>query len=85
MRKHLVNAISVSAIFFTCLTLQSCSTSETTYTTSAPGEPPVETSTTTTTTTTSEPDSVLGATANAAGTIIAAPFRLVGDALSIIF
>lgn len=41
--------------------------------------------TTYTTTTTSEPDSVVGSTAHAAGTIIAAPFRLVGDALSIIF
>jgi hypothetical protein len=41
--------------------------------------------TTTYTTTTSEPDSVVGSTAHAAGTIIAAPFRLVGDALSIIF
>jgi|SRR5579862_4056470 len=41
--------------------------------------------TTYTTTTTSEPDSVVGSTAHAAGTIIAAPFRLVGDALGIIF
>jgi hypothetical protein len=40
---------------------------------------------TTYTTTTSEPDSVVGSTAHAAGTIIAAPFRLVGDAMSIIF
>jgi hypothetical protein len=84
MKKSIITAISLSAILFACLPLQSCSTSETTYTSSAPGEPPEET-TTTTTTTTSAPDSVVGATANAAGTIIAAPFRLVGDALSIIF
>jgi hypothetical protein len=44
-----------------------------------------DTRTTTYYTTTSEPDSVVGSTAHAAGTIIAAPFRLVGDALSIIF
>ena len=85
MKKSIVTVISLSAILFTCLPLQSCSTSETTYTTSDPGEPPVETTTTTTTTTTPDHDSVVGATANAAGTIIAAPFRLVGDALSIIF
>jgi hypothetical protein len=53
-------------------------------------ETPVETSstttyTTTTTTTDDDHDSVVGSTAHAAGTIIAAPFRLVGDALGIIF
>jgi hypothetical protein len=47
--------------------------------------PPYSDTTTTYTTTTSEPDSIVGSTAHAAGTIIAAPFRLVGDALSIIF
>lgn len=44
--------------------------------------------TTTTKTTTQTPEghsSVLGATANAVWTVIAAPFRLVGDALEIIF
>ena len=48
---------------------------------------PETTTTYTTTTTASEPehDSVVGSTAHAAGTIIAAPFRLVGDALSIVF
>jgi hypothetical protein len=49
------------------------------------GPPYSDTYGTTTYTTTSEPDSVVGSTAHAAGTIIAAPFRLVGDALSIIF
>jgi hypothetical protein len=43
--------------------------------------PPTESYTTTTTT---EPDSVVGSTAHAVGTIIAAPFRLVGDAIGII-
>lgn len=85
MKKSIITVISLSAIFFACLTLQSCSTTETTYTTSDPSEPPVETTTTTTTTTTPDHDSVVGATANAAGTIIAAPFRLVGDVLGIIF
>ena len=33
----------------------------------------------------SEPDSVVGSTAHAVGTIIAAPFRIVGDAVDTIF
>jgi hypothetical protein len=45
----------------------------------------MESTTTTSSTTTDDHDSVVGSTAHAAGTIIAAPFRLVGDALSIIF
>lgn len=49
----------------------------------APAAAPA-TSTTTTTTESSEPDSVLGATAHAVGTIILLPFRIVGDALSLI-
>jgi hypothetical protein len=69
--------------------LQSCSdsSSQTTYTTTSEpgyGYSPTETSTTTTTTT-NQPDSVVGATADAAGTIVEAPFRIVGDALGVIF
>ena len=86
MKKTIISALGLGAILFGCVTLQSCAdtTSQTTYTTAAPGEPPVET-TTTTTTTDSQPDSVVGATANAAGTIVAAPFRIVGDTLGVIF
>ena len=84
MKKSIGSIGFVSAIFCVCLTLQSCAerTETTTY-----SEPPKSDAngTTTYTTTTSEPDSVVGSTAHAAGTIIAAPFRLVGDALSIIF
>ena len=47
--------------------------------------PPAETTTTTYTTTTPDDDSIVGSTLHAVGTIIAAPFRLVGDALSIVF
>ncbi len=43
------------------------------------------TTTTTTTKTPEEPSSVLGATAHAIGTIILLPFRLIGDALGLIF
>jgi hypothetical protein len=85
MKQPIIAAIGLGAILCSCMTLESCAdtSSQTTYTTAAPGEPPVET--TTTTTTTEEPDSVVGSTAHAAGTIIAAPFRIVGDALDVIF
>ena len=101
MKKSIVSIAFMSAIFCGSLALQSCAErTETTYseppyyssTIYGPDyaynsyPPPYsETSTTTTYTTTSEPDSVVGSTAHAAGTIIAAPFRLVGDALGIIF
>jgi hypothetical protein len=67
--------------------LQSCSTSttQTTVTQSDPASPAPAATTTTTTTTTSEPDSVVGSTFHAIGTIILFPFRLVGDALGLIF
>ncbi len=88
--------MSISAIFCAGLMLQSCSDTrtETTYDSGPYAyergpyayETPVETRTTTTYTTTEDDhDSVVGSTVHAAGTIIAAPFRLVGDALSIVF
>jgi len=87
MKKSMLSALTLSAALCGCLALQGCADTrtETTYS-SAPGEYPVETSTTTyTTTTTDDHDSVVGSTAHAAGTIIAAPFRIVGDALGTIF
>ncbi len=87
MNKSVIPAIALTAIVCAFSLLQSCSDtrSQTTYTTTtgAPGDPPAQT--TTTTTTTDQPDSVVGSTANTVGTIIAAPFRLIGDALSIVF
>jgi len=85
MKKSIISTISLSAILTACVALASCAdtTTQTTYTTT-PGEAPGE-STTTTTTTTDQPDSVVGSTAHAAGTIIAAPFRIVGDTLGVIF
>jgi hypothetical protein len=89
MKKSILSTIALSAILCAGLALQSCSDTrtETTYASSPgyEGEAPVETRTTTTYTTTDDHDSVVGSTAHAAGTIIAAPFRLVGDALSIVF
>ena len=105
MKKSIISAMSLGAIFCAGLMLQSCSDTRTetyesgpyAYGTTGPYtyesgpyayETPVETSSTTTYTTTTtddDHDSVVGSTAHAAGTIIAAPFRLVGDALGIIF
>ena len=108
MKKSIISALGLSAIFCAGLMLQSCSDTSTETYESGPyayesgpyaGDPyaygpysyetPVETSRTTTYTTTTttddDHDSILGSTAHAAGTIIAAPFRLVGDALSIVF
>jgi hypothetical protein len=87
MKKPIISLIALTAILCACPTLQSCSSTQTTYTTtSGSDEYPAETTTTTTTTdtTTDDHDSVVGSTLHAVGTIIAAPFRLVGDAVSII-
>lgn len=77
------------------LLLIGCSTERTTTTVttqasplppaSDPSTPPSQTTTTTTKTTTDAPQSVLGATANAVGTVILFPFRVVGDTLELIF
>ncbi len=55
------------------------------YASSESLDPRPSETTTTTTTTTKRPDSLLGATTHAVGTAIALPFRLVGDALGLIF
>ncbi len=66
--------------------LSGCSDQQTTTTTVQPADPDAPAGTTsTTTTTTNEPDSVVGSTLNAVGTIILFPFRLIGDALGLIF
>ncbi|MFZ1886421.1 MAG: hypothetical protein WAU33_00210 [Candidatus Binataceae bacterium] len=65
--------------------LSGCSDQQTTTTTVQPADPDAPAGTTSTTTTTNEPDSVVGSTLNAVGTIILFPFRLIGDALGLIF
>jgi hypothetical protein len=122
MKKSMFSIAFVSAVFFACLSLQSCSDTRETYVGPPDGPsyvtdtyssyrypyaynsystyeyppyayntysysypsyysyPPTETYYTTRT----EPDSVVGSTAHAVGTIIAAPFRLVGDAIDIV-
>jgi type IV pilus biogenesis protein CpaD/CtpE len=69
-------------------TTQQTSTTRTDSSNNFDSENPNTTTTTTKTDTQNTPsqaDSVLGATANAVGTVIAAPFRLVGDAFEIVF
>jgi hypothetical protein len=85
MKKLTMPAIGLAAILCACPLLQSCAdtSSQTTYTTTSDGSPVAQT--TTTTTTTNAPDSIVGSTAHAAGTIVAAPFEIVGDTLGIIF
>jgi uncharacterized lipoprotein NlpE involved in copper resistance len=86
---------SLITIFALSLLLMGCAAEKTTTTTvthTAPlppatddSTPTSQTTTTTTKTTTDEPQSVLGATANAVGTVILFPFRVVGDTLELIF
>lgn len=85
LRLIMILALAISAAPI----VQSCSSqSETTQTTTTadPAAAPATTSseTTTTTTTDNQPDSVLGATFHAIGTIIAFPFRLIGDAIGLL-
>jgi hypothetical protein len=86
MQKRILPIIALSMALITPAVIQGCSSqSETTSTTTTSAEPQAAPTTTTSTTTTSnEPDSVLGATFHAIGTIILFPFRLVGDAIGLI-
>jgi hypothetical protein len=90
MKKSIISVLTVAAVFCAGTLLQSCSDtgSQTTYTTTSDpgyGYSNAETTTTTTTSSSNEPDSVVGATGNAVGAIVEAPFEIVGDTLGIIF
>ena len=79
-------ALAAPAMLLGCSS-QSQTTTTTRDTTTASADPeaaPTTTTATTTTTTDNEPDSVLGATFHAIGTIILFPFRLIGDAVELI-
>jgi hypothetical protein len=74
-------------VISTLLVFQGCASEQTETvrrTTMTSDTAPPSTTTTTETTTSKKPDSVLGATAHAVGTVILFPFRLVGDALGLI-
>ena len=87
--KNLITVAALSLLLIGCST-QRTTTTVTTQASPLPpagdsATPPSQTTTTTTKTTTDEPQSVLGATANAVGTVILFPFRVVGDTLELIF
>ena len=87
MQKRILPIIALSIALITPVVIQGCSSQSETTTTTTSEEPqsaPATTITTSTTTTSNEPDSVLGATFHALGTIILFPFRLVGDAIGLI-
>ena len=81
--------IAIALLFSTMEVCTSCASEQTktvqsTMTTSTPAQPQATTTTTTEITKPQEPDSVLGATAHAVGTVILFPFRLIGDAIGLI-
>jgi hypothetical protein len=87
MLKRILPIIALSMALITPVVIQGCSSQSETTTTSTSEQLPQSaptTTITTTTTTSNEPDSVLGATFHAIGTIILFPFRLVGDAIGLI-
>ena len=85
MQKRILPIIALSIALITPVVIQGCSSQSETTTTTTSEEPQSAPATTITTSTTSnEPDSVLGATFHALGTIILFPFRLVGDAIGLI-
>jgi hypothetical protein len=97
MKQSLVAIAFLAAVLCSSLTLQSCADSayETRYDdpdgytrysyNECPNYPDAPCETTVyTTNTTNEPDSIVGSTAHAVGTVIAAPFRIVGDVIDVI-
>ena len=90
MKRKLLPLVALGLALVASPLVQSCSDQHTettttrTYDSSDPAPDSSTTTTTTTTTTTDEPDSVLGATFHAIGTVVLFPFRLVGDALGLI-
>jgi hypothetical protein len=83
----LVLAVGATAVLQSCGDQQQTtqtSSSDSAYGTGAASPATPGTTTTTTTTTSEEPDSVVGATLNAVGTVILFPFRLLGDAIELI-
>ena len=100
MMKKLGSVIAIALLFGAMDILPGCASEQTktvqsTTTTTTPAQPqaaptttPARSQATTTTTTETtkpqEPDSVLGATAHAVGTVLLLPFRLIGDAVGLI-
>jgi hypothetical protein len=78
----------IALLFSTMEVFPGCASEQTktvrsTTTAGTPAQPQA-TTTTTETTKSKQPDSVLGATAHAVGTVLLFPFRLIGDAVGLI-
>ena len=84
MKKRLFPVVALGLMLCGSPVLQSCAPQRTTQTTVSSDPNALAAATTTTTTATEEPDSVVGATLHAVATVILFPFRLVGDALSLL-
>ena len=88
MNRRLAALVGLVLALVATSALQSCGDQQQTTSSNAYGTAATSTdtavTTTTTTTTTEEPDSVIGATLNAVGTVILFPFRLLGDAIELI-
>ena len=88
-KKRLITIVALSLMIIGCASEKTTTTTVTQSSplppASDPSTPPSQTTTTTTKTTSNEPHSVVGATANAVGTVILFPFRVVGDTLELIF
>ena len=83
----IVLSFSAMEVFPGCASEQTKSAQSTTTNTpavSTAAQPQATTTTTTETAKSNKPDSVLGATAHAVGTVILFPFRLIGDAVELL-
>jgi hypothetical protein len=86
MKIQTLRSATAALIVYSMISVTACASHEETTTTVTPAtaEYPATATTTTTTVSNEEHDSVVGATLHAVGTIILFPFRLVGDAISLI-
>lgn len=82
MRRPVTMLLPIAAFVLALPLMQACSSQSETTTTTTTTEPTTTTTQKTTTTTTDEGhDSLLGATAHFVWTVVAFPFRVVGDVL----
>ncbi len=81
MRKPVTLLLPIAAFAIALPLMQACSSQSETTTTTTTTEPVTTTQQTTTTTTDNGHDSLLGATAHFVWTVVAFPFRVVGDVI----
>lgn len=81
MRRPVTMLLPIAAFVLALPLMQACSSQSETTTTTTTTQPATTTQQTTTTTTDEGHDSLLGATAHFVWTVIAFPFRVVGDVI----